>query len=208
MQRCVVVGGADINRYDEIRAYFREDDFFVFCDCGLRHSEHLGAKPDLIVGDFDSYSNPEIDVETIVLPCEKDDTDTVFAVKEALKRGFDEFLLVGAVGGRFDHSFGNISILLFLDSLGKKAILADDYSEMEIVGSEPKYVEDRFPYFSLLNISGVARGISIENAKYCLENGEIKSEYQYGISNETPKGKIAKISVFEGRLLLVRDRRG
>ncbi len=208
MQRCVVVGGADIYRYDEIRAYFREDDFFVFCDCGLRHRESLGVKPDLIVGDFDSFEKPSCNTETIVLPCEKDDTDTVFAVKEALSRGFDEFLLIGAVGGRFDHSFGNISILLFLDSLGKRATLVDDYSEMEIVGREPKYVGDEFPFFSLLNISGVARGISIENAKYCLDGGEIKSEYQYGISNETPKGQISKISVAEGRLLLVRDRRG
>lgn len=39
------------------------------------------------MGDFDSHNNPNLDVETIVLPCEKDDTDTVFAVKEALKRG-------------------------------------------------------------------------------------------------------------------------
>lgn len=44
----------------------------------------LQVRPGLIVGDFDSHDNPLLDVETIVLPCEKDDTDTVFAVKEAL----------------------------------------------------------------------------------------------------------------------------
>lgn len=51
-------------------------------------------KPGLIVGDFDSHENPHLDVETIVLPCEKDDTDTVFAVKEAMKRGYTDFLLI------------------------------------------------------------------------------------------------------------------
>ena len=70
-------------------------------------------------------------VETIILPHEKDDTDTVYAVKEAVSRGFSDFLLIGVIGDRFDHSLGNISILLMLDSLGKTAKIVDDYSEME-----------------------------------------------------------------------------
>ena len=84
MRRCVIVGGADIGNYDCIRSSLLEDDFIVFCDSGLKHLEALQVKPGLIVGDFDSHDNPHLDVETIVLPCEKDDTDTVFAVKEVL----------------------------------------------------------------------------------------------------------------------------
>ena len=79
MKRCVIVGGADINNYDFIRETLCVDDYVIFCDSGLKHLEHLQAKPDLIVGDFDSHENPQLAVETIVLPCEKDDTDTVFA---------------------------------------------------------------------------------------------------------------------------------
>ena len=94
MKRCVIVGGADIGRYDRIRAYLWADDFYICCDSGLNHREGLGIAPDLIVGDFDSYENPHLAAETMVLPCEKDDTDTVFAVKEALKRGFQDFLLI------------------------------------------------------------------------------------------------------------------
>lgn len=93
MRRCVIVGGAEIRTYDRVRQYFRPDDFFIYCDCGLRHQKALGAEPDLIVGDFDSHEKPETDRETIVLPVKKDDTDTVFAAKEAMRRGFDEFLL-------------------------------------------------------------------------------------------------------------------
>lgn len=39
-------------------------------------------------------------------------TDTVYAMKEAIKRGFDTFLLIGVVGGRLDHTLGNVSMLL------------------------------------------------------------------------------------------------
>ena len=57
MRRCVIIGGADIGRYDRIRAYLRADDFYICCDSGLKHREGLGIAPDLIVGDFDSYEN-------------------------------------------------------------------------------------------------------------------------------------------------------
>lgn len=204
MKRCVIVGGADINNYEYIRSCLQKDDSIVFCDSGLKHLEKLQVKPSLIVGDFDSHDNPHLDVETIVLPCEKDDTDTVFAVKEALKRGFDDFLLIGVIGARLDHTLGNVSILLMLDNAGKKGKIIDDYSEMEIVSKEPVYVDDSFAYFSLLNISGTAKGITIENAKYPLVNAEITSEYQYGISNEALHGKMVKVSIEEGKLLLIK----
>lgn len=209
MRRCVIVGGASIGDYRTVGAMLRQDDYVIYCDCGLRHMDGLGAEPDLIVGDFDSYSNPEMGTETIVLPCEKDDTDTVFAVKEAIKRGFEDFLLVGVVGERLDHTLGNVSILLMLDSTGKKGTIIDDYSEIEIVSDrceKPCIIDDSYVYFSLINISGTVRGVTIRGAKYPLENAEITCEYQYGVSNEVLPGSTAEVSVGEGRLLLVKVR--
>ena len=209
MRRCVIIGGASIGDYGTVSAKLRQDDYMIYCDCGLRHMDGLGAEPDLIVGDFDSYSNPEMGTETIVLPCEKDDTDTVFAVKEALRRGFEDFLLIGVVGERLDHTLGNVSILLMLDSAGKKGIIIDDYSEMEIVSDrceKPCIIDDSYAYFSLLNISGTARGVTIRGAKYPLENAEITCEYQYGVSNEVLPGCTAEVIVGEGKLLLIKVR--
>ncbi len=204
MKKCVIVGGADIRDYGRIRGLLTEEMVFIFCDSGLRHMEALGRKPDLIVGDFDSHVNPHMDVETIVLPHVKDDTDTVFAVKEALRRGFEEFLLIGVVGGRLDHTLGNVAILLMLDSAGKKAVIADDYSDMEIVSRERALIPDRYPYFSLLNITGTAKGVTIRNALYPLSDAEITCEYPIGVSNEVLPGKTAEVTVKEGRLLIIK----
>ena len=204
MGRCVVVGGADISNYGFIREQLCDDDFVVFCDSGLKHLEQLQVKPSLIVGDFDSHENPHLDVETIVLPCEKDDTDTVFAVKEAIKRGFDNFLLIGVVGARLDHTLGNVSSLLYLDSLGKKGCIIDNYSEMEIVSDKPVSICDQYAFFSLLNITGCAKGITITGAKYPLADAEISCEYQYGVSNEVLPGNVSTVSVKDGRVLLIK----
>ena len=206
-RRCVIVGGAGIRSYQTIWDYQNPDDFNIFCDSGLYHQEALGIEPHLIVGDFDSHPNPHLDVETIVLPREKDDTDTVFAVKEAVKRGFDDFLLLGVVGGRLDHTLGNVFTLLMLHRQGPRAILVDDYSEMEIVSSAPVCIDDSFRFFSLLNISGTAEGITVEGAKYPLRDGSIHCTWQYGISNEVLPGREATVSVGKGELLLIRVRR-
>ena len=206
MRRCVIVGGAEIRDYPTIRQYLRSDDFFLFCDSGLRHVEGLNAVPDLIVGDFDSHANPNLPVETIVLPCEQDDTDTVFAVKTAVQRGFCDFLLLGVIGGRLDHTLANVSALLWLHHQGKSAVAVDNFSEMEIVSENAVQIPAHFPFFSLLNISGTAEGVTIKNAKYPLDNAAIQCDYQYGVSNEVLPGKTAEVTVAKGELLLIKDR--
>ena len=204
MRRCVIIGGAPIQDYQWIRQHLLPDDFYIFCDGGLKHRQSLQVTPDLLVGDFDSWDNPETETETIVLPREKDDTDTFFGAKEGVKRGFEDFLLIGVIGGRFDHSLGNISALLYLTGLGKKALIIDDYSSMEVVSSKLCFIHDNVQYFSVLNIDGKAKGITIKNAQYPLKNAEITWDYQYGISNQVLPGKMAEVTTQEGRLLLVK----
>ena len=204
MSRCVIVGGARIGNYARARSLLLPDDYVIFCDSGLRHKEGLGAEPSLILGDFDSFPRPDTGVETLVLPREKDDTDTVFAVKEALRRGFSDFLFLGVAGGRLDHTLGNLAILLYLDSLGKRAVLADDYSESEIVSKVPAAIDGSYAFFSLLAVSGNARDVTVTGAKYPLSSAEITSEYPIGVSNEVLPGQTARVTVGEGRLLLVK----
>ncbi len=209
MRRCVIFGGAEISDYDHLRTYLKEDDFNIFCDSGLCHMEAMGLRPDLIIGDFDSHPDPHLDTPTIVLPTAKDDTDTVYAVKEALRRGFDSFLLAGICGRRMDHTLANLSILLMLDSLGKEALAVDDYSEMEILspGKEGK-IKDQWPYFSLVAFGCESAKVTIQNARYPLDHAVITCEDPYGISNEPLPGQTALVLVDSGRLLLVRVREG
>ena len=96
-------------------------------------------------------------------------------------------------------------LLVMLREQGKQALLVDDYSEMELVGAEPVEIPERFPFYSLVNITGTARGITETGCKFPLDNGEIHCGYQYGTSNEVLPGQIAVVSVKEGLLLLIKD---
>ena len=204
----MIVAAGEIHNYGSAISFLRKDDYFIFCDGGLSHAESLGIKPNLIVGDFDScdsdvLSKYEEQSEIIKLPREKDDTDTLYAVKLAVERGYSDFLILGAMGGRFDHALGNISILLYLEGLGKKAVLIDDYSVMQIAGSKPLLIEDNCSYFSVLTVAGDVSGVTIKNAKYPLENASLSADFQLGISNEVLPGKVAEVSVEHGRVLVV-----
>ena len=204
----MIVAAGEIHNYGSAISFLRKDDYYIFCDGGLSHAEGLGIKPNLIVGDFDScdadvLSKYEGQCEIIKLPREKDDTDTLYAVKLAVERGYSDFLILGAMGGRFDHALGNISILLYLNELEKMALLVDDYSSMQIVGNKPLLIEDTCSYFSVVTVAGDVSGVTIKNAKYPLENASLSSDFQLGISNEVLPGKTAEVSVKNGRVLVV-----
>ena len=179
----------------------------ICCDSGLKHREGLSVEADLITGDFDSHEKPETEVETIVLPGEeKDDTDTVYAGARRWSEDLMNFFLWGMTGRRLDHTLGNVYILVRLAELNKKAMIVDDYSEIEYLPEGTTIeIDDSYAYFSLVAINGKASGITIKDAKYELTDAEILPYYQYGISNEVIPGKTASVTVKNGSLLLVRD---
>ena len=96
---------------------------------------------------------------------------------------------------------------LMLENAGAAALLVDAYSEMEIVSSEAA-VPDTFAYFSLLPLGGAAKGVSVTGAKYPLHGATLEADSSLGVSNEPLRGETARIRLTDGKLLLVRVRRG
>lgn len=207
MSKCVIVGGVKINNTDQIKKYIDETDFVVACDSGIESCKDIGVTPNLIVGDFDSHKKPDTDIEIITLPTAKDDTDTMFATKEAVKRGFSEVMLIGVVGDRIDHTLANVYILSYLQDEGVKGMIVDDFSEMLIIsenGQNISRISDNYKFFSLLCLEGKVEGVTIKNAKFPLENGIITPNHQYATSNEVLPGEVAEVSIEKGSVLLVK----
>ena len=202
MQRCVIVGGAGIREYQRIRESLRGDDWFVYCDGGLKHVQELGREPNLIVGDFDSHEQPATDTETIVLPCEKDDTDTFFAVKEAVRRGYDDFLLIGVIGERLDHTLANLQGLAFLAQRGAKGYLYDQNFAFTAIWNDDLFLPPREEgIFSVFALGEPAEGVSILGGRYPLENDTLSPYFPLGVSNHF-EGQPVSISVKKGCLLV------
>ena len=118
---------------------FDPKDYFVICaDGGYETALKLGLVPDLVVGDFDSaQKRPPASLRTLVLPVEKDVTDTMFAALKGLAKGLRDFVLLGCLGGpRFDHSLASIETLLFLRDHGAWGFLADERTKVFLLREE------------------------------------------------------------------------
>lgn len=205
MKTCVIIAAMDVPNLDKL---IPESAFVIAADRGYRIAEKYGVHPDLYIGDWDSADMPEnICKENIItLPTEKDDTDTHYAAKWAVKNGYESVILIGAVGGRLDHTLANLNTLYYLTKNCKEAKL---YSENETIiicrcGCTVSLKKSEYEncYISVFPYGKTASGITETGFKYSLENAKLTADYPLGTSNRISK-KIAYISVKNGDLLVI-----
>ncbi len=206
MSRCVILSACPVQ--PELRRLLRSDDFIIACDAGYRNCARLGCKPDIIVGDFDSAPCPQQDQDDIVvLPHVKDDTDTEYAAKLAAQKGFDEVLLLGALGGkRVEHTLANLCTGLGLEQRGIRAALQDERSRITFVlpGESRSYPKEKFFYFSAFPMEGRAEGVCEKGSFYELEDAVLTAGYPLGVSNEYAEGSdCITVSTRQGALVVV-----
>jgi thiamine pyrophosphokinase len=134
--RCVICSAGPVADAECLKPLLREDDFFIAADGGLRLAEKLGVNVGQIIADFDSLPEEQAlkaDTPVFALPVKKNDTDTMAAAREGIKRGYHEFLLLGASGGRLDHTMANFAVMLYLIRHNAKAMLADEQNLVEMI---------------------------------------------------------------------------
>ena len=201
MSMCVIVGGGDFDGIDELPG---ERDLLIAADKGYEYLEKLGLKPDIIVGDFDSYGRkPEAEgVEIVTLPEEKDITDMYAAVKLGEKKGYWVFHIYGGGGGRPDHTMANIQLITYLAECRKFGYIHYKDTIMTVIRNcQFNLPNNSGGYVSVFSLSEVSNGVSIRGLKYELEDERLNNAYPLGVSNEFT-GKPAYIDVRDGTLLL------
>lgn len=200
-KRCVIVAAGVTESEDILKQNIYYDDFVIAADAGYTKLKKTGIEPDLIVGDFDSSDTPENDTETIVLSPIKDCTDTEYALGEAQKRGFDEILVLGALGGRIDHSIANIILTARFKQNGISVTLADEHHRIYALCDETKTFVKSDRYISVYAFA--------EPCEVCFEgfyygNGTVKlSPFDtVGTSNEITD-QTAKLTVSKGIAVII-----
>ena len=206
MARCVILSACPIS--PALAGLLQEDDFIIACDAGYRNCAPLHCKPHVIVGDFDTAPCPQQeDDEIVVLPHVKDDTDTEYAAKLAVQKGFDEVLLLGGLGGRrLEHTLANLCTGLGLEKRGVRAMLQDERSRITFVmpGETRRYPKEDYFYFSAFPMEGRAEGVCEQGSYYELTDAELTAGYPLGVSNEYAEGSdCITVSTREGALVIV-----
>jgi thiamine pyrophosphokinase len=208
-RRCVIIT-ARVEGAIKTALRIREDDFILCADGGYDLAAAERIKPAAVLGDFDSVGAPPRaagGTRVLRFPAEKDDTDTMLALKYGLDAGFSDFVIVGGLSGRFDHSFANLQTMSYCLDRGGRVLLVDEGNKVTMTDAETFVLppEEGF-YFSLFSWTKDCRGVDIENAKYNARNIRFTRSFPLGVSNEFTGGPVT-IRKKSGRLLIVLSRK-
>lgn len=188
--KALIISNGQLENIDFLKKKLPQVDYIIACDGGAVHLKRLGLKPDLILGDFDSLDHSILEyykglgVLVERFPVKKDRTDTHIAVDKAVELGADEVCLIGALGTRFDHSFANVMLLMYLARRGIRAEILDChnrvrvYNESFILKGEPGQI------VSLLPLSHNCVIESVKGLKYEIQDFPLPQDFPLGVSNE------------------------
>ena len=198
-RECYIIGAGE---FFGIARHPREGDFVIAADGGYRYCLAENLKIDLLLGDFDSLEEMPQAENVERFPVEKDDTDTMLALKKGLALGYRSFRIFGGTGGRLDHTLANLQALLYLARHDAVGWLYDKnfvYSAIKNETVTLKGAENAV--FSVFAMNGPARGVSIRGAKYSAENVELQPDFPLGVSNHFLAGDV-QITVKNGALII------
>ena len=203
MKKCIIFCAGGFNGLAEP---VEEKDLIIAADGGVRHAQSMDICPQIVLGDFDSLGYVPLGAE--VFPVEKDDTDSMLAIKKGLALGCTDFVLYGSLdGSRLEHTVANFQALQYLADHGARGALVGLDQIVTLVKDGQMEFQAQFDgYLSVFCMGADAKGVKIRGLHYETENAVFTAGFPLGVSNRFV-GKKAEVSVEEGSLLLIWERK-
>lgn len=200
----VIFCGGNIESYSDL-PYVNYNEAYVLCaDSGVRHAIALGLKPNVIIGDRDSWKEEYPDADkVIVCPPEKDFTDTALCVDTAIEYGCDEILLFGGTGGRLDHEFSHFCLMAHALECGVRLKLIDNRNEIWMENKPFTLKRGEKRYVSFFPYGGDVEGFTVSGLLYTAENMHLSCSEAAASSNEFGESDTAEISFSCGTVLVM-----
>lgn len=204
---CVIISGGQYSPIELPEAA----EYVIACDKGYEYALRDRIKPDLVIGDFDSCNdeiraqmeNDKSDLIWERYPSEKDDTDTMLAVKRAIELGYQQIGIYCGFGGRMDHFYANIQSMVYAAKQGVACYMENRENYIYVQGPGRVELPRREGWsVSMFAATEVCSGITTTGVKYALKDGELTNSFPLGVSNEWD-GELATVEVKAGVLLIM-----
>lgn len=181
-----------------------EYDYVICADAGYIIAEKLGLHIDVVAGDFDSSDgNVPEHLNTMIVPVEKDDTDLQLALKLACEKNPDEIIILGGIGGRLDHTIGNIQNIVNYSDASRTITMIDPFQSITVQYPGRRTYRKRGDCrFSAFSFTPEVTGVTYEGAYYPLDDHTLTCTYPLGVSNEFLEDEIT-VTTESGIMLVV-----
>lgn len=207
-KKCIILAGGELDRPEVLKDSLNWNEYMIAADGGLLHADVLGIWPDKVIGDFDSVTVADInrffsfDIAIERFPTEKDESDTLIALRDAVNNGYANIDVWGALGGRFDHSVANM-MLLFNPITEKANVKIVTWNQVVFAPKKRQVIfGNKGDIISLFPIGGDITGLKMEGLKYQARDGVLLTGDALGLSNEMTKNWCV-LDWEQGRLLCV-----
>ena len=186
-----------------LQHHLRRASTFIALDGAANGLVALGLRPDVIIGDLDSYDRSSFpDLEPIYDP-DQETNDLEKGLQYAVNQGATSALVLGATGRRLDHTLKNLSVWRqFHDQL--EVTFEDAYAVMRLMTEASPVLElegEPGQGVSLFPLSGRVEGVLTEGLAWPLDSEPLENGVRDGTSNAL-LGNRASISLVRGDLLV------
>lgn len=202
--KCLIIAGAPDYDIDLIKEQSQKNDLIICADKGYSYAKSAGIKPDIVIGDFDSFTGTVSgDFEILRFNSDKDQTDTHICVDKALEKGCKEITILSAIGGRLDHTLGNLCLLGYIADKGGRGVLLSKKERIELLTQGVTVFSGMDSLtFSVIPFGCESVMISIKGAKYCLDDYNMKCCPPIGVSNIFDSDN-CEIKITDGSALVI-----
>lgn len=208
LKSALIVGGGPLDSAQLETELSRQPDFIIGVDRGGGYLLGLGIYPQMLVGDFDSLSSDQLDlmnkakVAIKKYPVKKDQTDLELALDLALEMNPGMIRILGGLGGRIDHTLGNISLLLKTLRYNIETHLLDEKHDLMVTDKKICLQKRAGWAVSLLPLTEAVHGVITSGLMYPLTGESLFFNNTRGIHNEFLADN-AIIEIKEGILLVI-----
>jgi thiamine pyrophosphokinase len=208
--KVVILSGGSPPSLELLKEELMEPSILIGVDSGANCLFQYDIIPDYLIGDFDSI-RPEVlcyfNLSKSIVekhPIEKDDTDTKLALLKAVELNASTIVFLGCTGSRLDHTFGSLGLLLQCINFGIQAYIRDDKNTIWLTDKSLGISGKACEYFSLLAYGSDVNNLTIQGAKYNLDDYLLKLGSSLTISNEFVANKVS-ISFSSGILMITKS---
>ena len=173
-------------------------DYTVACDGGFEYCQKRGIAVDRVIGDFDSLGYVPNGAEEYSKV--KDFTDGEASV-ELVKNIASEIIFYNFGGGREDHFFGNLSLLVKAKKYNIKAKAVTNYCEIYYVEDNIKLKSVKGKTITVVPFGDMAHILKGKGLLYPINNLVFSADKTLGVSNEAVED-VVEFEIKSGKVFI------
>jgi thiamine pyrophosphokinase len=207
MKRCIIIANGKSPTKKVVDYFYSKGFNTIICaDGGANSAMKIGITPDFIIGDLDSVNKNVLnyykDKSVIIKYKRQNDTDVEKCLKYAIKKKYQEVILLGVTGDRLDHTICNLGIVIKFYK--KIKILINSENSFLTPADKPIQLKSiKGETISLYAFSDKTK-ITSQGLKYKLNNTALPFGVRESTSNVSISS-LVNLKIIGGIIFVIRD---